>query len=374
VKKQYFFGYLFVRTAKGLALLVMLIGIGFCLLQYSQAKAAASAVAYQPSPYLQRALAKLKDDFSAAEQIVSSFNADNQLTTPKVQVPLFPAVIDSNANFARTGDALSKVDQERQQLKQSIVSRFETSVKSIEEKLRTYAAGLESLPSTTPDAVTRRVSTATPLASPTPQQESLFSSKLSVDEVNKRSANLTRRKEFLKVLGTKAENADNRARLIEAVDQMDVLSKLLPEKFETSPAEGPEPASTSSNEPRPDPARKVFLSERIAAQLEQLRGEVGQIFLTSWTLDDTFEQAADLNSVERDKCRVSTLAQKGIWLSAVSRIITGLLAAVLGSFLILVCADLVRTLLDTANHTYVVADAINAIRGRSSSQSESHQR
>jgi hypothetical protein len=175
------------------------------------------------------------------------------------------------------------------------------------------------------------------------------------------------------VLGTKAENADNRARLSEAVDQLEVLSKLLPEKFETSPAEGPESASTPSNEPRPDQSRKVFLSERIAAQLEQLRGEVGQIFLTSWTLDDTFEQAADLNSVERDKCRVSTLAQKGIWLSAVSRITTGLLAAVLGSFLILVCADLVRTLLDTANHTYVVADAINAIRGKPSSPSESHQ-
>jgi hypothetical protein len=373
VKKQYFFGYLFVRTAKGLALLVMLIGIGFCLLQYSQAKAAASAVSYQSSPYLQRALGKLKDDFSSAAQIISSFNADNQLTTPKVQVPLFPAVIDSNVNFARIDDALSKVDQERQQLKQSIVSRFETSVKSIEEKLRTYAAGLESLPSATPDAITRRVSTATPAASPTQEQESLFSSKLSVDEVNKRSANLTRRKEFLKVLGTKAENADNRARLSEAVDQLDVLSKLLPEKFETSPAEGPESASTPANEPRPDQSRKVFLSERIAAQLEQLRGEVGQIFLTSWTLDDTFEQAADLNSVERDKCRVSTLAQKGIWLSAVSRITTGLLAAVLGSFLILVCADLVRTLLDTANHTYVVADAVNAIRGKPSSQSESGQ-
>jgi hypothetical protein len=374
VKKQYLFGYLFVRTAKGLALLVMLIGIGFCLLQYSQAKAAASAVSYQPSPYLQRALGKLKDDFSAAAQIVSSFNADNQLTTPKVQVPLFPAVIDSNANFARIDDALSKVDQERQQLKQSMVSRFETSIKSIEEKLRTYAAGLESLPTATPDAVTRRVSTSTPPASPTQQQESLFSSKLSVDEVNKRSANLTRRKEFLKVLGTKAENADNRARLSEAVDQLEVLSKLLPEKFETSPAEGPESASTPSNEPRPDQSRKVFLSERIAAQLEQLRGEVGQIFLTSWTLDDTFEQAADLNSVERDKCRVSTLAQKGIWLSAVSRITTGLLAAVLGSFVILVCADLVRTLLDTADHTYVVADAINAIRGKASSQSESPRR
>ena len=371
MKKPYFFGYLFAKAAKGLALFVMLVGIGFCLLQYFQAKAAISAVAYQPSTQLQRALRELKEDFSATERFVSSFNTDNQLTIPRIQVPGFPTVIASNADFARTGEILSRVDQERQQLKQSIVGRFATSVKTIEEKLRAYAAGLESLPPPTDTPVPSRVSTATPLPSPTPQQESLFSAKLGLDEINKRSAILNRRKEFLKVLGTKAENADNRARLNEAVDQLELLSRLLPEKFETSVTAQAESAPTPPNEPRPDQSRKVFLSERIAAQLEQLRGEVGQIFLTSWTLDDTFEQAADLNSVERDKCRVSTLAQKGIWLSAVSRITTGLLAAVLGSFLILVCADLVRTLLDTANHTYVVADAINAIRGKPSAQSES---
>jgi len=97
--------------------------------------------------------------------------------------------------------------------------------------------------------------------------------------------------------------------------------------------------------------------------LEQIRGEVTEIFLTSWTLDDAFEQASDVRSIECNKCRMATLAQKGIWLSAVSRILIGLLAAALVSFLILVCADLVKTFLDTASHTGVVADAINALRG-----------
>jgi len=372
VKKPYFFGYLFVKAAKGLAFFVMLIGIGFCLLQYFQAKAAISAVAYQPSTLLQRALGELKKDFSATERFVSSFNTDNQLTVPRIQVPGFPALIASNADFVRVGETLSRVDQERQQLKQSIVSRFEASVKTIEEKLRAYAAGLESLPPPTDTPVPSRVSTATPLPSPTPQQESFFSAKLGVDEINKRSAILNRRKEFLKVLGTKAESADNRARLNEAVDQLELLSRLLPEKSETSVTSQVEPAPTPSNEPRPEQGRKVLLSERVAAQLEQVRGEVNQILLTSWTLDDTFDHAADLNSVERDKCRIATLAQKRIWLSAASRMIIALLAAVFGSFLILVSADLVRTQLDAANNTYVVADAINALRGRPSAQSESH--
>ncbi len=375
MKKQYLFGRFFVRVAKGLALLVILVGIGFCVLQYSQANTAARAVAYRPSPYLKRALARLKDTFSATEHIVSSLNAGNRSTTPKVQIPRFPAVIDSNTDFARIGDELSRIDQERQQLKQSIVSRFETSVGSIEEKLRAYAAALQSSPSPTPATAPSPVSTVTSSPPPASRQESLFSSKLGTSEANERSANLTQRKELLKVLGTKAENADNRAILNEAADQLDLLSKLLPEKFETPAAAQLESPSTLSNEPQAEPGRKLFLSERVAGQLEQLRGEVRQMLLTSWTLDDAFDQAADLNSVERDKSREAILAQKGIWLSAVSRILIGLLVTILLSFLILVFADLVQAQLDTATSGGIMADAILALRGlaRPSSQSESPQ-
>jgi hypothetical protein len=361
VKKQYFFGYLFVRAAKPLALLVIIIGIGFCILQYSQANTAASAAAYQPSASLQRALANVKDAFSATEHIISAFNIDNQLTTPKLQVPRFPTVIDSNADFARVGEMLSKIDQERQQLKQSMVERFEDAVKTIETKLREYAAKVGSLPSPTPAAAPSPVSNVTPLSVSTPQQESLFSSRLSAAEVSKRTANLNLRKEFLKVLETKAENPQNRAKLSDAVRQLDAFSKLLPEKVDI-PGEG-EPTPASPTEPRAEQGRKMLPSERVARELEQLRGEVRQTLLTSWTLDETFEQAADLTAVERDKCRVSALAQKAIWLSAVSRILPGLLAAVLVSFLVVVSADLVKTLLDTAAHTGVLADAINALRG-----------
>jgi hypothetical protein len=361
LKKQYLFGYFFARAAKGLALLVILIGIGFCLLEYSQANTSASASAYQPSTSLQRALVSLQDAFSATERIVRAYNTDNHLTTPKVRPLRFPAVIDSNADFTRVGETLLRVDQDRKLLKQSILDRFEAPVKSIEAKLRAYAASLEALPSPTPAVGSSPVAMASPVPLPTQSEESLFSSKLGATDLNKRSADLNARTEFLKVLETKAENPENRLNLTEAVGQLEALSKLLPEKLETSTA--PEPTSTASNAQGAEQGRKVFPSERIAAQLEQLRGEVRLIVLTSWTLDDMFEQAADLNSIEREKCRVATLAQKGIWLSAISRVLVGLLVAVLGSFVILVSADLVKTFLDTASHTGVVADAINAMRG-----------
>jgi hypothetical protein len=95
------------------------------------------------------------------------------------------------------------------------------------------------------------------------------------------------------------------------------------------------------------------------------------MLLTSWTLDDTFEQIANLDSAERDKYRAAILAQKSIWLSATSRIVIGLLATGLVSLLIVVFADLVQTQLDTATSSGTVADAINALRGSVAHLSES---
>src|SRR5947207_14040792 len=109
VKKQYFFARLFVRAAKGLALLVILIGIGFCVLRYYQASIAAGAVAYQPSSHLQQALDRLKAAFSATEQIIDSFNAGNQSKTPNVHAPRFPLVIESDNDFARISADIASV-------------------------------------------------------------------------------------------------------------------------------------------------------------------------------------------------------------------------------------------------------------------------
>jgi hypothetical protein len=353
VNRHYFFASLFVRTAKSLAIIVALIGIGFCVLRYYQASVAVGAVAYQPSPQLQRALDKLKDSYLSAQQIVDSFNEGNQSAAPGLEPPRFPLVVDSAEDFTRIAAELSRLDQVRGQLKDSIVGHFEERVKSIEGKLHAYAAALRSAPSPAP------ASNADPSPDPPPREESLFS-QLGVSDANDRRANLNERKEFLKTLATKAENADNRATLSEATEQLERLSKLLPEKFDAASAAEPD---SPAKGPGPEPSNSTLLSERVAHQLEQLRGAVRQVLLTSWTIDDAFKQATDLSLTERDKDRAATLAEQGIWLSATSRIVIGLLATGLACLVILVFADLVQTQLDTATNSSTVADAINSLRG-----------
>jgi len=371
VSKRHFFGNLFVRAAKRLALLVLLAGIGFAVLQYIQARIAAGSAGYQPSPPLQQALGKLKDALSSTENIVTAFNAANQSATPAVQVLRFPSIIKSNDDFAQVDAELFRLEQERQQLKQSVIGRFEGSVATIEEKLRSYAAQLHSAQSPTVVTHPGPAPTARPSPSPVSGQETLFSSKLGANDANERIANLTQRKEFLEGLGAKAQNAENRAKVAEAADQLDALSKLLPEKLESSLAA----RGARSRAGPAESGRKLLLSERVAGELQQLRGEVRQMLLTPWALDEAFEQAVGLTSIEREKCRVATLAQKGIWLAAASRILIGLFIAVFAALLILVCGDMVKSLLNMATDTDVVADAIRAIRGMptSASQRESGQ-
>lgn len=363
MKKKYFFGNLFVRGAKTFALLALAAGAGFCVLQYSQAETASAAAAYHPSLNLQQALRKLQEAFSATQDLVDSFNKNQQAAALPGEPPKFSPLIESNDDFQDVGEELMRVDQERQHLKQSVVERFETSVGTIEEKLRNYAANLE--PRSTTAAVNPPSPGLGPILSSSPQPPgTLFSPGLGANNVKQRSASLAQRKEFLKYLESKAENAENRATLNAAANELDQLSKLLPEKSETPTA--PEQVNSAPPSEKESPAtsgRSVSLSERVAGQLEQLRGEVRQALLTSWKLDDAFDQAAELTSVEREKCRVASLTQKGIWLSAGSKMLPGVFVSLLVTFLILVSADLVRTLLDTAANTGTVADAINAMRG-----------
>ena len=345
--------------AKSLAVLVAFIGIGFCVLQYYQASIAVGAVAYQPSRRLEQTLDKLKDSFLSAQEVVDSFNERNQATTPPIEPLHFPLVIDSNDDLTQIANEISRLDQVRGKLKESIVNRFEDRVKSIEEKLHAYAAVVQSAPPVTPGAMQTSISSPTSSPAPATREESLFSSQLGVDEANDRRSNLNERKEFLKALASKAENNDNRVTLGEAADQLDRLAKLLPEKFEAASAEPDSPAEG----PGPEEGSNTLLSERVAQQLEQIRNSVRQTLLTSWTLDDVFEEAANLSSAERERYRTAALAEQGIWLSATSRIAVAVLATGLISLLIFVFGDLVQTQLDTATNSSTVADAINSLRG-----------
>jgi hypothetical protein len=356
--KKYFFGYLFVRIAKLLAVIIVVIGIAYGIFQFAQATMAAEAVRYKPDPILRQRLEKVLAKLSEAQQLVS------QVTRAKLQLNVrhFPSEITSMSDFKRARELLETVDRERQILKQSVVAQFERLVDELRKKLLAYAASLSPAQASQPPSAP----SPTPIVKGTPAPEStpnepktLFSEELSQADIETRLSNLDASAQFLKTLGTTAENPENRAKLSESATRLDELKTLLPSRL-TASTEVPQQEESQQYSPPnpqvplPEP-RKVLNAEKVAEQLGHLRDSVRQAVLSSWALDDAFDQTQTLLTSEQNKCRSATLAVTGIWLSAFGVIAAGAIASVFIAFLILVMADLTQTLLDTATNTGLIA-------------------
>ncbi|SRR6266496_873989 len=230
--KKYFFGYLFVRIAKLLALTIVAIGIAYAIFKIAQANVAVESAQYQPNPTLLQRIETLKGKLSDARDLVSKFTS-NKKPKPQATFRQFPGNIESNSDFGKLAKALQAIDLERQGLKHSIIERFEFLVTEIQTKLRAYAASL-SHHATAPPAI----AASTPQPTSTPQTplthhkaDTLFSY-LSAEDIETRIATLDNTKQVLKALEAAAESPENRSRLSESINQLGALRGLLPSKIE----------------------------------------------------------------------------------------------------------------------------------------------
>src|SRR5450432_2787912 len=119
--RKYFFGYLFVRIAKFLAIVVVIIAICYALFKLAQGNNAADSVRYQRSVALQQHLSKLTEQFTNTTQLLTEFATQTQISLPKTAAPSFASDIASNADFERLTDELNRTDQKRQAMKQALV-------------------------------------------------------------------------------------------------------------------------------------------------------------------------------------------------------------------------------------------------------------
>jgi hypothetical protein len=349
--KKYFFGYLFVRIAKLLAITIVVIGIAYAIFRVAQGRVAAESARYQPSTSLSQQLQNLSAKLSDTRGLVEKFTKEK--TVPRVNSHPFPGNIESNEHFERLAEALQSMDFDRQGLKHSIVERFEFSVGEIQDRLRAHAASLSPPVTASPTIVASTPQpTLMPQAAPTEYKAENLFSYLSAEDIEMRISKLDTTKQFLKVLETTAENPENRSRLAQCINQLDALRDLLPSKTEV-PSEA---EATPITQAPVSEQRKILNAEKVADQLQQLRTGVQRAILSSWALDDAFDRASALSVSEQNKCRSATLVVKGIWLSVFGQIATGVVTTGFVAFLILVMADLIQTLLDTATNTRVIAE------------------
>lgn len=349
---KYFFGYLFVRIAKLLAVLILVIGACYGFFKLAQGSNAAESVTYQPSVALRQHLDKLAERFAETKQLLAASSKAQSATEEGLK---FGSSISSQRDFATLADELDRLDKMRQAMKQTLMSPFESLVFRIEEKLRAHAAAVA--PAVMLPASPNATPFATPSQSPAPvEAATLFSANLSQADLTTRLGQVDQGKQFLETLRTTAESETNKHDLASSIEQLEALRKLLPSPQTSATAEE-QPSATPTSQVVASPPREPLNAEKVAIRLSELRGSIRRAILSSWTLDEEYEQTAELASTEQYKCRAAMLAVKGIWLSTMGQIAGAIVGAAFIAFLVLVLADLTQTLLDTASNTGVIAEA-----------------
>lgn len=350
--KKYFFGYLFVRLAKWLAVLLLVVGIGRTVYQYRQTALHAERVRYQDSYELRQRLGDLRAEWERSQRLASRFRTFPAASPAAAQVN-FPAAITSEGDFEKLFLQLATVESGRDAMKRGIVERLEEMTTTLETKLRAHAAALAKNDVPKGQAAPPSRQTQPAPEPTTTEPENLFE-RLSSGEIEERIDVLRQAREFLRVLETGAENPENRKMLSASADEISTLEKLLPAPFSAPAPRLEAPAAQPVTE---EPTPKLQ-AERVADQLAHLRAATREAVLTSWRLDSALSTTQQLAHDERERCRVATLAIESLWLDAAGSMALSAGLGLLAAFLVLVFADLLQTFFDTATNTGIAAEYI----------------
>jgi hypothetical protein len=358
--KKYLFGYLFVRLAKVLAIVLLLAAISWAVKYYLEASLQAQQVRYRPSVELKQRVRDLQSEWSHCQAQVNELNGIPENSTAAI-APSFPERLETQDDLNELMSKINALGVGRDALKGIVVGKLEGFLSQIEGKLRSYAAqiagenkalaplpksGVQSAPSPAPATLVQTVEPA-----------SLYE-RMPEREVESRLKELGQVREFLEALLVDAENPESRTAIGGSVAELAELEKLLPVQLvEIAPAPvSTLPAQRAALIEKP-PLAPPLRAQKAADRIYKCRMVVRESLLTSWKLDKILDEAEGLAVQENTRCQSAALALRGIWMSAGFRMGTAMAAGILAAFLVMVFADLLQTFFDTATNTGILVES-----------------
>lgn len=316
------------RFAKTFGCFFIIAGLGMAGSLFQQRAPMIYGVRYHESGLLAERLSRLKSAYEESQRLVMEFRGTAEYPaeySAATFIPQFPNHAATAGDFEETRRQLAKVAAGRDTMKRFVVNRFDTLVTDIQQKLIAHAASLTPAPAAAPPA--KASPTRTPVSlSPF---DGLYNSELNPSAINSRKSSLEDAKQFLGVLESSAENPENKKKLEDSIAEVDVLAGLLPTRVETPSA---------GFTPRVMPETKEPLNaEKVAARLAQMRENVRQAVLSSWSLDEAYDRAlqteeSEQNAFASSDFRVKQLSEM-LYLQMAAVMGTGLL---LGMFFLLI--------------------------------------
>ena len=360
--KAYLFGYLFVRLARLLAILVILIALVLAAIRCWQTSILSESLRYQSDELLSRRLVRVAHQVQATQSLVARGLPSHNIAAQPL--PKFSTRIQTVSGFATAAAELGRAEKTGAELKRQVTGRLDDFVSDLLQKLRAHAASMLEAESSKQTSSPSPTHTAllTPTVTEPHEQDRLFATNVDTDALKARSKQLDDTKAYFDFLSSNVENAENKKIIGEAIAEVSAIEQLLAEAASSATKTSPQLPETPSAASGPVPVserREPLNAEKVADHLVVLSALARHAATDSWALDDAIDQAATVLSAESEKCRKAELDQRQVWIGWLIQVISVAAAAAAVAFIILVGADVTQTLLDTAINTREMVQKLN---------------
>jgi hypothetical protein len=264
---------------------------------YQQSAPMLDATRYRPSSLLTERLGRLDTLYVDSQRLVMQFNGATDFPSDVSTAAFKPHFLPQYSDVKDLQDLrrqLVQMSSAKDAMKRFVMSRFETLVNEIQQKLLAHAATLKPAPTPPPSSLQ---TTPVPVASPTPEFHGLYTNNLNNSELDSRKMSLENAKQFLGVLQSSAENPENKKKLEDSISEIEALAKLFPAYIEPpalAPSAPPAPFTFEPKEP--------LNAEKVAYRMAQIRNSVRQAVLSSWAVDEAYDRALHAAEEEQSKC------------------------------------------------------------------------
>jgi hypothetical protein len=350
IQNTYFFGYLFVRFAKVLALLVLVGGaIATSAWTYNYF-AAVRGIKYDKDIILERKLDRLENTVGFATREVGRLTSVTDLTPI-----LLPGAPSNSASFEIVTASLVAVNQRRDDLKNRLITDLETKAAKLESELVKILERGNSASSAETSTPTYRAAASISSAG----YQTVFGDSAAFDPGSARSA-LSQIGNFYLGLERNAEKIENRKLLHDTYEEIEKLLNWLPIEIERSVGSRQAQIPSADSAPAINPFVKAQANLNLIRQsVQEVRHNVTQ----EWELDQCLDETAAILEVQRGLYRGSIAAKDALrtaWISDAGKTI---FVTLLLAFVVLVGADWLQSFFDTASRAGQIQRLLERMTG-----------
>ena len=331
MKEHYFFGYLYIKSSKALAILSIIVSAAVCGTILFDWKKTVDDARYKPSPALTNSLKKLQQTYNDTKK--NSFDLNSQLGHSNEGLGLLPdpSFYDSYIvaeHFTELQGQVDNIQKNSDKLKDMAYKSFSESADYLLKKMRDYAIMKKWLK---PEDVHSENGDKDKSKMPF----RLLAVENNEDLKDKR-AGLEEGLSFVNDLMVSAENADSKVKLTSLANHMNAYLGILNAAGISLMADAEE------NDPEMEQKKRIF---QVMEKLNFIKESVRAVVYNNWALDFQYEKTSALIQQELKSCLDAKEKVRKTISSYSYQLAWTLLAAVVVTISILISADLLKAVL-----------------------------